>query len=264
MKALAFVSSIDHCESLASTFRENKIVAYAYHSKQSSKYADELMHGFKNGEIDILVSMGKLTTGFDMPDCNMVLNMRPTKVRSLYTQMIGRVLRIIPGGDPLSKAIIVDLCRSTLDHGLYDESFEIKNTREEAKIETKRSREPVIDYMDSIFSKDFILMRQSMDQYLKEAKSGDKKEARMWQFKYADTHYDLILAASHLYEIFYKQPHRASKVDWIMEGIVPTMSWMSISALRSRLTKMLKEGKKFGGIRGYPQWFKENVLRKGY
>jgi len=147
-KTIVFVSGIEHAKDLAAEFSANGIQCEALHSKLSAKEQKQYMDEFRGvglGEIDVLVTVSMLTTGFDMPSCNCVINCRPTKVRSLYEQMIGRVLRL--DGDPLSRATIIDMCRGTTTHGLYDEKYEPKPTKEEAKLEAKRLRQPIIDYM---------------------------------------------------------------------------------------------------------------------
>lgn len=52
---------------------------------------------FRNHVFQYLVNVGVFTEGFDEPEvCNVVMA-RPTKSRSLYTQMIGRGTRTLPG-----------------------------------------------------------------------------------------------------------------------------------------------------------------------
>jgi len=260
-KAIVFVSGISQCDELARVFSENGVSVGSVHSKQTAKSNELMMDAFEGKSMDdisVLVSMGKLTTGWDFPDCNVIINCRPTKIRSLYTQMIGRVLRTTK--ESSDRALILDMCRSTTDHGLYNEPFIVYATKKEAKEETYRCRENVIDYMDSVYPHDFIVEREILDKEHIFAGEATSQKARLWRFRYARTHLELIVAASELYESFYNQEHKMSKVKWIMEGITPTISWMSVGALRSRLTKMLKEGKKFGGIRNYPTWFRDNVL----
>lgn len=51
----------------------------------------------KRGEFQILCGVLIFTEGFDWPDCDLIINARPTKSRALYTQMIGRGTRTLPG-----------------------------------------------------------------------------------------------------------------------------------------------------------------------
>jgi len=257
-KAIVFVSGIAHAIDLAAMLRKYGVQAEELHSKLNKKIQDAIMKSFKGNlipRVEVLSTVSMLTTGFDMPDCNVIINCRPTKIRSLYTQMIGRVLRTTKVSS--DRALILDICRSTTDHGLYDEPFMVHATKVKAKEETNSCRENVIDYMDSVYPHDFIVEREILDKEHIFAGEATSQKARLWRFRYARTHLELIIAASELYESFYNQEHKMSKVKWIMESIP---EWISIGVLRSRLTKMLKDGKAFGGIKSYPSWFKENVL----
>lgn len=52
---------------------------------------------FESGETQVLCNSMLLTEGFDCPAIDCVICLRPTKVRSLYTQIIGRGTRLAPG-----------------------------------------------------------------------------------------------------------------------------------------------------------------------
>lgn len=52
---------------------------------------------FKAGRFQILVNCAVATEGFDAPTASVVGIARPTKSRSLYTQIVGRVTRVLPG-----------------------------------------------------------------------------------------------------------------------------------------------------------------------
>lgn len=45
----------------------------------------------------VLCNAMLLTEGWDCPSCDCVVVLRPTKIRSLYAQMIGRGTRLFPG-----------------------------------------------------------------------------------------------------------------------------------------------------------------------
>ena len=48
---------------------------------------------FKEGELNIIVNFGVLTTGFDEPKLDVCLIARPCSSPVLYSQMVGRALR---------------------------------------------------------------------------------------------------------------------------------------------------------------------------
>ena len=260
-KAILFVSGVQHAEDMNAMFIKEGIKSKVLHSKMSKVDQASTMASFRGRAIfptDVLITVSMLTTGFDMPECSMVINCRPTKVRSLYVQMIGRVLR--PNDDPLATAVILDCCRVTTEHGLYDEPFTIHKDKLEAKTERKRASEPIIDYISAKHDKQITITKGLLNKEFKSVKRDMSQIGTMWRFENADRARELLIETSRLYELFYKVPHKLSKIDWIMEEVGPAMKWMSINALRNRLRKMLIEKKKFGGIRSYPKWFRENIL----
>lgn len=57
----------------------------------------EVLAAFDRGESDVLCNSMLLTEGWDCPSVDCVVVLRPTKVRSLYAQMVGRGTRLSPG-----------------------------------------------------------------------------------------------------------------------------------------------------------------------
>ncbi len=65
-----------------------------------------ILAGHATGEIEALVSVGVLTEGWDNPECNIIVHMRPTLSKVLWGQSVGRGLRSAPGKD---KCIVIDV-----------------------------------------------------------------------------------------------------------------------------------------------------------
>ncbi|MBA3354985.1 MAG: DEAD/DEAH box helicase [Pyrinomonadaceae bacterium] len=57
----------------------------------------EILDRFQNGETHVVANCGVLTTGFDNPFVELISIARATKSRALYTQIIGRSTRPLPG-----------------------------------------------------------------------------------------------------------------------------------------------------------------------
>ena len=105
MKTMVLCVDIKHAENVTEEFTKNGIKAEVYHSKQSDKEDKRILKEFKEGKIQVLVSVSKLTTGFDEPSVECLIALRPTRVLSLYIQSVGRVLRKHPS---MSKAVLID------------------------------------------------------------------------------------------------------------------------------------------------------------
>ena len=77
----------------------------------------EVLADFEAGKYNVLCNSMLLTEGWDCPSVDCVVVLRPTKVRSLYQQIIGRGLRLSPGKeyllvlDFLWQTERLDLCR---------------------------------------------------------------------------------------------------------------------------------------------------------
>jgi superfamily II DNA or RNA helicase len=103
--ALVFAASIAHAQHLAEAFAARGIRAGAVWGAMGDDRA-RLIGAFQRGELPVLCSCSLIFEGFDAPRTELVLKARPTKSRVVFTQMVGRGLRLSPGK---SECIFVDL-----------------------------------------------------------------------------------------------------------------------------------------------------------
>ena len=75
----------------------------------------EVLADFDAGKYDVLCNSMLLTEGWDCPSVDCIVVLRPTKVRSLYSQMVGRGTRLFPGKDHL---LLLDFLWHTQRHEL--------------------------------------------------------------------------------------------------------------------------------------------------
>ena len=75
----------------------------------------EILAGFEAGKYDVLCNSMLLTEGWDCPGVDCIVVLRPTKVRSLYCQMVGRGTRLSPGKEHL---LLLDFLWHTERHEL--------------------------------------------------------------------------------------------------------------------------------------------------
>ena len=61
----------------------------------------QVLSDFAAGRYDVLCNSMLLTEGWDCPDVDCIIVLRPTKSRSLYCQMVGRGTRLAPGKEYL-------------------------------------------------------------------------------------------------------------------------------------------------------------------
>lgn len=75
----------------------------------------EKLADFHNGKYQVLCNSMLLTEGWDEPAVDCIVILRPTKIRGLYCQMVGRGTRIFPGKKDL---LILDFLWLTEKHDL--------------------------------------------------------------------------------------------------------------------------------------------------
>jgi len=103
-QTLIFATSVEHAQNIA------KLIPNAVAVTAETKNRAELIRKFTNREIPCLVNCMIFTEGTDMPLVETVMIARPTTNSSLYTQMVGRGLRLYPGKEKLT---LIDLVGTT-------------------------------------------------------------------------------------------------------------------------------------------------------
>lgn len=68
----------------------------ARHIDGKSPDREELLEQFESGKIHLLSNSSLLTTGWDCPRCDCLLNLAPTRSRGLFQQKAGRIGRVLP------------------------------------------------------------------------------------------------------------------------------------------------------------------------
>ena len=93
-QTLVFAASVAHCYTLATELRTRGVRAgYVAYVRDDGRTNDEVLDDFKQGRIEVLLTVTKLTEGFDLPSVATVFLARPTGSRILLSQMVGRGMR---------------------------------------------------------------------------------------------------------------------------------------------------------------------------
>jgi len=79
---------------------------------------ESLLQRFKAGELKYLTNVNVLTTGFDAPNIDCVVLLRPTNSPGLYYQMVGRGFRLHPDK---ADCLILDYGGNIIRHGPVDD-----------------------------------------------------------------------------------------------------------------------------------------------
>jgi superfamily II DNA or RNA helicase len=96
-KAIGFCVSIKHAERMAELFVENGIPAAAITSETPNR--DEQIEAFRRNELNIVFTVDLFNEGMDFPNVRVLLFLRPTESKTVFTQQLGRGLRLCTGKD---------------------------------------------------------------------------------------------------------------------------------------------------------------------
>ena len=103
-QTLIFATSVEHAQNIA------KLIEGAVAVTAETKNRGELIEKFTKREIPVLVNCMIFTEGTDIPLVETIIIARPTLNSALYTQMVGRGLRLYPGKEKLK---LIDLVGTT-------------------------------------------------------------------------------------------------------------------------------------------------------
>ena len=150
-----------------------------------SKDRAEVLEAFERGEYDVLCNSMLLTEGWDCPSVDCIVVLRPTKIRSLYSQMVGRGTRLYPGKDHL---LLLDFLWHTERHELCHPASLICTDEEVAKQMTANIEEagcPVdIEEAEKQAAEDVVAQREeSLANQLREMRRRKKKLVDPLQFE---------------------------------------------------------------------------------
>jgi superfamily II DNA or RNA helicase len=97
-QCLAFLPSVEMSEAFAAALRK-KGVAAAHLDGDSDKdrVRRPTLRDYSAGKLRCISNMGVLIEGFDAPSTSAVFFARPTQSRTLFTQAVGRGVRLFPG-----------------------------------------------------------------------------------------------------------------------------------------------------------------------
>lgn len=144
----------------------------------SSEGRAEILGAFDRGEYNVLCNSMLLTEGWDCPSVDCIIVLRPTKVRGLYCQMVGRGTRLCEGKKDL---LLLDFLWHTERHELCRPAHLICENEEVAKKMTENLSENAgaavdIEEAEKQASEDVVAQREeSLAKTLSEMKTRRRK-----------------------------------------------------------------------------------------
>ena len=116
---LIFASSVKHGQHVAKTIEQIAGEECGFvDGETGGVFRDQILRRFREGKLKFLANVNVLTTGFDAPNVDCVVLLRPTMSPGLYYQMVGRGFRLAPGK---ADCLVLDFSGNVLRHGPVDQ-----------------------------------------------------------------------------------------------------------------------------------------------
>lgn len=146
---------------------------------------EQVLKDYEEGKYNVLCNSMLLTEGWDCPSVDCVIVLRPTKVRALYSQMVGRGTRLAPGKKEL---LLLDFLWHTERHELCHPANLIATDEAVAKKMTENIEElgaPIdLEQAEQQAKEDVALEREeSLAKQLSEMKRRKRKLVDPLQFE---------------------------------------------------------------------------------
>lgn len=152
-----------------------------------SKDRAEVLRDFDKGRYNVLCNSMLLTEGWDCPSVDCIVVLRPTKIRSLYAQMVGRGTRLSPETGK-TELLLLDFLWHTERHELCHPAHLICGSEEVAKKMTENIQEagcPVdLEEAEATAAEDVVAQREEvLAKQLQQMKNRKRKLVDPLQFE---------------------------------------------------------------------------------
>jgi len=122
-RAIVYCASCEHAEHVAREFNHAGIPAAYIDGKTQDAIRKTAIEQFRTGVVKILTNVDLVSEGFDVPNMECVILLRPTQSVVLFIQQAMRAMRADPD-NPEKVAVIIDHVGNVYRHGLPDEDRE--------------------------------------------------------------------------------------------------------------------------------------------
>ncbi len=130
VRTLVFCATVNHAKAVQEEFEKCGIQAGLVVGTTDDQERQNIIATFVRGETRVIVNVGVFTEGTDIPCAEGLVMARPTQSAVLYTQIVGRVMRLSPGKP---KATIVDITGTGQTLFTLDDMMETPSYRRAVK-----------------------------------------------------------------------------------------------------------------------------------
>ena len=107
-RTVIFCASVKHAQEIAGRLHDAGVAAEAVSGEVKASDRREVLARFEKGETKVLCACDLLNEGWDCPATEVLFMARPTMSKVLYTQQLGRGMRLAPGKESLMVFDFVD------------------------------------------------------------------------------------------------------------------------------------------------------------
>ena len=179
---IVFATGIAHARDICKKFKDNNVICDYVDSIIEDNQRELVINNFKSGKLPVIVNVGVLTTGFDYEPTDCILMCRPTKSKILYTQIIGRGLRIAEGKKNCLVIDVVDVVRKhdlmtmtdifgveLKDQETLTEAIEREERDKEEKIQREELAKQKEEERLRLIAEELKLFKTNMGEYFSES-----------------------------------------------------------------------------------------------
>ena len=167
-KALGFCCSIKHANEMADLFNSKGIPAVAITSETPDR--DKVIKDFRQSVYTVAFTVDLFNEGIDFPDLRVLLFLRPTESKTIFTQQLGRGLRLCGGK---GNVVVIDFI------GNYKKANLIRKILSGGKSSEKKNAQGRIEKIEYQYSpKCKVFFDEEVEQILDNQDKADREITR--------------------------------------------------------------------------------------
>ena len=177
-KTVVFLPLIATSQHMAALLRQHGLTAAEVNGISEDR--KEILDDFHNGKYQVLCNSMLLTEGWDEPAVDCIVCLRPTKVRALYAQIVGRGTRLSPGKTEL---LLLDFLWQTEQHNLCRPAHLVCENEayaaRVAEILVEQSQDGSVDLLDAEAEAESTAKEEREESLRKELEKQKAKKGRL-------------------------------------------------------------------------------------
>lgn len=117
-KWIVFASGVKHADEISDAMRARGVSSMVITGNTHKAKREQIINDYRRSAFRCIINVGVLTTGFNVPDIDLLAMLRPTESPGLYIQIIGRGMRTSPGK---KDCLVLDFAGNVMRHGPVDD-----------------------------------------------------------------------------------------------------------------------------------------------